>query len=41
MMIKKIPVANCGDDADAALFAKLGLTPLAGGEPMRVVEAAE
>jgi biotin synthase len=35
---------NAGDDADGALFAKLGLTPLAGAEPMRVcakVEAAE
>ena len=26
---------NAGDDADAALFARLGLTPLTGGEPMR------
>lgn len=26
---------NAGDDADAALFAKLGLTPLQGEEPMR------
>ena len=35
---------NAGDDADAALFARLGLTPLTGEEPMRAcarVEAAE
>lgn len=31
---------NAGDDADTALFAKLGLTPLQSGEPMRM-EAAE
>ncbi|MCB2075517.1 MAG: biotin synthase BioB [Novosphingobium sp.] len=31
---------NAGDDEDAALFAKLGLTPLSGAEPMRAVEAA-
>jgi len=34
---------NAGDDADGALFAKLGLVPLAGEEPMRACarEAAE
>jgi biotin synthase len=32
---------NAGDDADAALFAKLGLTPLAGEEPMRTCGCAE
>ena len=35
---------NAGDDADAALFARLGLTPLMGEEPLRArtrVEAAE
>ena len=35
---------NAGDDSDAALFAKLGLTALKGEEPMRacrVTEAAE
>ncbi len=34
---KLLTAPNAGDDADAALFAKLGLTPLAGEEPMRVV----
>jgi len=32
---KLLTTANAGDDADAALFAKLGLRPLAGKEPMR------
>jgi len=34
---------NAGDDADGALFAKLGLVPLAGEEPLRACarEAAE
>jgi biotin synthase len=32
---KLLTTPNAGDDADAALFAKLGLTPLAGEEPMR------
>ena len=32
---------NAGDDADAALFAKLGLVQLAGEEPMRVTEVAQ
>jgi biotin synthase len=36
---KLLTTGNAGDDADAALFAKLGLVPLAGEEPMR--EAAE
>jgi biotin synthase len=30
---------NAGDDADAAMLARLGLTPMSGAEPMR--EAAE
>ena len=41
---KLLTAPNAGDDADGALFAKLGLTPLAGEEPMRAcrtVEAAE
>jgi biotin synthase len=33
---KLLTTANAGDDADEALFAKLGLTPLRSGEPMRV-----
>jgi biotin synthase len=37
---KLLTTGNRGDDADAALFAKLGLTPLTGEEPMRM-EAAE
>jgi biotin synthase len=37
---KLLTTANAGDDADAALFAKLGLKPLAAEEPMRM-EAAE
>ena len=32
---KLLTTPNAGDDADAALFAKLGLVPLAGEEPMR------
>lgn len=32
---------NAGDNANAALSAKLGLTALEGEEPMRVCEAAE
>ena len=32
---KLLTAANAGDDKDGALFAKLGLTPLAGEEPMR------
>jgi len=30
-----LTAANAGDDADAALFAKLGLKPLEGAEPLR------
>ena len=33
---KLLTTANAGDDKDAALFAKLGLKPLAAEEPMRV-----
>lgn len=32
---KLLTTGNRGDDADAALFAKLGLVPLEGEEPMR------
>jgi biotin synthase len=32
---KLLTTPNAGDDADAAMFAKLGLRPLAGEEPMR------
>jgi biotin synthase len=40
---KLLTAPNAGDDADGALFAKLGLVPLAGEEPMRAcaTEAAE
>jgi len=45
---KLLTAPNAGDDSDGALFAKLGLTPLQGEEPMRaagsdrrIVEAAE
>ncbi len=45
---KLLTADNAGDDADGALFAKLGITPLKGEEPMRAgcgcapqVEAAE
>jgi biotin synthase len=34
---KLLTTANAGDDADAALFAKLGLRPLESEEPMRSV----
>ena len=33
---KLLTTGNAGDSADAALFAKLGLTPMVGEEPMRV-----
>ena len=33
---KLLTTSNAGDGKDAALFAKLGLTPMAGEEPMRV-----
>ena len=36
---KLLTTGNRGDDADAALFAKLGLRPMAGEEPMRVAAA--
>lgn len=38
---KLLTTGNRGDSADAALFAKLGLTPLTGEEPIRVCEATE
>ena len=38
---KLLTTANAGDDADGALLAKLGLTPMVASEPMRAMEAAE
>jgi biotin synthase len=38
---KLLTTGNAGDDADAALFAKLGLKPMQAEEPMRAMEAAE
>ena len=41
---KLLTTANAGDNADAALFAKLGLRPMESEEPMRqgmLTEAAE
>ncbi|MGZ3266518.1 MAG: biotin synthase BioB [Croceibacterium sp.] len=38
---KLLPAPNAGDDEDAALFAKLGLTALRGQEPMRACARAE
>ena len=38
---KLLTTGNAGDDADAAMFARLGLRPMLAEEPMRVVEAAE
>ena len=41
---KLLTAPNAGDDSDAALFAKLGLTALRGEEPLRArgaMEAAE
>ena len=38
---KLLTAANAGDDKDAALFAKLGLTALKGEEPMRACRALE
>ena len=32
---KLLTAPNAGDDSDAAMFAKLGLVPLSGAEPMR------
>ena len=37
---KLLTAANAGDDKDAAMMAKLGLTPMQGEEPMRACEAA-
>ncbi|MXP13881.1 biotin synthase BioB [Altererythrobacter confluentis] len=37
---KLLTAPNAGDDNDAALFAKLGLTALAGEEPLRASERA-
>jgi biotin synthase len=36
-----LTTANPGDDADAALLARLGLSPMRGEEPMRALAAAE
>ena len=36
---KLLTTGNAGGGADAALFATLGLRPMAGGEPMRVAGA--
>lgn len=38
---KLLTAANAGDDKDAAMMAKLGLSPMQGEEPMRACEAAE
>ncbi|WP_336976915.1 biotin synthase BioB [Altererythrobacter fulvus] len=38
---KLLTAPNSGDDADAALFARLGLKPLVGEEPMRACKAVE
>lgn len=38
---KLLTTANAGDSKDAALFAKLGLTPMQAEEPMRALRAAE
>ncbi|MGX7925795.1 biotin synthase BioB [Tsuneonella sp. HG094] len=38
---KLLTAPNVGDDSDAALFAKLGLTVLKGEEPMRACRVAE
>lgn len=37
---KLLTAANAGDDADGALFARLGLLPMGGEEPMRADRAA-
>ncbi|MGB3752532.1 MAG: biotin synthase BioB [Parerythrobacter sp.] len=37
---KLLTAPNAGDDSDGALFAKLGLTPLAGEEPMRATNVS-
>ncbi|MBT8427110.1 MAG: biotin synthase, partial [Erythrobacter sp.] len=38
---KLLTAPNAGDDSDAALFTKLGLTALAQAEPMRACKVAE
>jgi len=38
---KLLTAPNAGDDSDGALFAKLGLKPLQGEEPMRACETME
>jgi len=38
---KLLTTANAGDNADAAMLAKLGLKPMEAEEPMRAMEAAE
>ena len=38
---KLLTTDNAGDDADGALFAKLGIVAMAAAEPMRVAVAAE
>lgn len=38
---KLLTTANAGDDRDSALFARLGIVPLQGAEPMRELAAAE
>ncbi|MEO7384762.1 MAG: biotin synthase BioB [Novosphingobium sp.] len=38
---KLLTAPNAGDDSDAAMFAKLGLVPLSGAEPMRACAARE
>jgi len=38
---KLLTAANAGDESDGALFAKLGLTPLQGEEPMRACKVSE
>ena len=38
---KLLTAPNAGDDSDGALFAKLGLTPLKGEEPLRQGAASD
>ena len=38
---KLLTAPNAGDDADGAMFARLGLTAMAGEEPMRAAMAEE
>ncbi|MEO0031638.1 MAG: biotin synthase BioB, partial [Pseudomonadota bacterium] len=37
---KLLTAANAGDDADSAMFARLGLKPMEGEEPLRAMKAA-